>query len=130
MLGKDRFISDQKTEPGHQRNFTNGSPSPMYRGSLQPQLAVGYPMSDKLSKFSFIGWIDRVPWGVLAIPAAFLTFAPFVPEPHLWQKLKMLVTGTLSKPIDIFDLCMHSTPLFLIIIKGLRLAAKRAVEHP
>ena len=69
--------------------------------------------------FSLLAWIDRLPWGVLAIAAAWLTFAPFFPEPHLWEKLKMLVTGTLSRPIDIFDLIMHATPLILIIIKGL-----------
>jgi len=38
-------------------------------------------------------------------------------EPHLWQKLKMLFDGSLSKPIDIFDLFMHGTPLTLLVIK-------------
>lgn len=32
----------------------------------------------------------------------------------------MLAAGTLSLPIDIFDLIMHSTPLILLIIKVLR----------
>jgi len=46
-----------------------------------------------------------------------LGLAPFVPEPHLWEKLKMLASGELSKPIDIFDLLMHGTPAILLAIK-------------
>ncbi len=86
-------------------------------------------MPKKSLLLSFVEWIDRVPWGVLMIPAVFLTFAPFVPEPHLWEKLKMLAAGTLSRPIDIFDLFMHGTPLLLVIFKGLRVAARNAVEN-
>ena len=61
--------------------------------------------------------LDKIPLPILAILALFLTFAPFVPEPHLWQKLKMLADGTLTKPIDIFDLFWHGTPLVLLILK-------------
>ena len=53
----------------------------------------------------------------LAIAALFLGLAPFMPEPHLWEKLKMLLDGSLSKPIDIFDLFMHGTPLVLLTLK-------------
>lgn len=67
-------------------------------------------------------WIDKIPLGTLIIIALALGLAPFSPEPHLWQKLKMLFTGTLSKPIDIFDLLMHGTPVVLLIIKGIRMA--------
>ncbi|MEZ5478461.1 MAG: hypothetical protein R3E95_13580 [Thiolinea sp.] len=49
----------------------------------------------------------------------FLGLAPFVPEPHLWEKLKMLAAGTLVKPIDIFDLLMHGLPLTLLVLKVL-----------
>ena len=61
--------------------------------------------------------LDKIPTPTLAIIAFFLAVAPFVPEPHLWQKLKMLADGTLSKPIDIFDLFMHGTPLLLLTLK-------------
>lgn len=61
--------------------------------------------------------LDKIPLPLLAFFALFLTFAPFVPEPHLWQKSKMLVDGTLTKPIDIFDLFWHSWPLVLLILK-------------
>jgi hypothetical protein len=56
--------------------------------------------------------------------ALVLAVVPFVPEPHLWEKLKMLFAGTLHKPIDIFDLFMHGTPLLLLIIKLVRQAGK------
>jgi len=62
-------------------------------------------------------FLDSLPTPALAIAALLLGLAPFVPEPHLWQKLKMLFDGSLSKPIDIFDLFMHGTPLALLMIK-------------
>ena len=70
-------------------------------------------------------WLDRIPYGVLVPFALFLTFAPFWPEPHLWEKLKMLATGTLVRPIDMFDLFLHATPLVLLVLKLLREAGKR-----
>jgi hypothetical protein len=57
---------------------------------------------------------------MLALPALVLGLAPFVPEPHLWQKLKMLADGTLSKPIDIFDLFLHGIPVLLLVVKLIR----------
>ncbi len=42
---------------------------------------------------------------------------PFVPEPHVWEKLKMLADGTLSRPIDIFDLCLHGAPWLVLFGK-------------
>lgn len=67
-----------------------------------------------------MAWLDRLPLGAIAILALFLALAPLYPEPHLWQKLKMLVDGTLSRPIDIFDLFLHGTPMVLLIIKLVR----------
>jgi hypothetical protein len=57
---------------------------------------------------------------MIALAAILLGLAPFVPEPHLWQKLKMLVAGTLQRPIDIFDLLMHGLPVVLLVIKLIR----------
>jgi hypothetical protein len=65
-------------------------------------------------------WIDRIPMQMIALPAILLALAPFVPEPHLWEKLKMLMAGTLQRPIDIFDLIMHSIPLTILMIKLIR----------
>jgi hypothetical protein len=71
-----------------------------------------------------VSWLDRIPYSVVVPFALFLTFAPFVPEPHLWEKLQMLAAGTLVKPIDIFDLFLHGTPLVLLVLKLLRAAGK------
>ncbi|MEN8166227.1 MAG: RND transporter [Pseudomonadota bacterium] len=65
-------------------------------------------------------WLDRIPLPMIALPALLLGLAPFVPEPHLWEKLKMLLGGSLSRPIDIFDLFLHGTPVVLLIIKLVR----------
>jgi hypothetical protein len=62
-------------------------------------------------------WLDRVPWVVIAVVTVFLVPAPFMPEPHLWEKLKMLAAGTLVRPIDIFDLFWHGAPLVLLSLK-------------
>ena len=64
-----------------------------------------------------VGWIDQLPWTPLLVAAILFALAPFVPEPHLWEKLKMLVAGTLTRPLDIFDLCLHATPVCLVLFK-------------
>ncbi|MCG7867440.1 MAG: RND transporter [Candidatus Thiodiazotropha taylori] len=65
-------------------------------------------------------WLDRIPMHMVVLPALLLGLAPFVPEPHLWEKLKMLVAGTLHRPIDIFDLLLHGIPVILLVIKVIR----------
>lgn len=62
-------------------------------------------------------WLDKIPLAPLAIIAIALALAPITPEPHLWQKLKMLAAGELVKPIDAFDLFLHGTPLSLLLLK-------------
>jgi hypothetical protein len=64
-----------------------------------------------------MNWLDRIPYTVLAPLAIILALAPFSPEPHLWEKLGMLYNGTLVRPIDIFDLLLHGTPLVLLLLK-------------
>jgi hypothetical protein len=59
-------------------------------------------------------WLDQVPLPLLAALAIWMALAPFQPEPHLWHKLKMLSAGTLTRPIDIFDLLLHGTPQLLL----------------
>lgn len=73
-------------------------------------------------------WLDKIPLSTLAIIAIALGLAPFVPEPHLWQKLKMLLTGSLSRPIDIFDLFMHGTPAILLVLKLVRMYRIKAAS--
>jgi hypothetical protein len=71
-----------------------------------------------------MNWLDRIPLYVLVPLALALGLAPFVPEPHLWQKLKMLAAGTLSRPIDVFDLFYHAAPVILLVIRLARIARR------
>lgn len=64
-----------------------------------------------------MSWIDRQPLALFLLVALTLGLAPFVPEPHVWEKLKMLAAGDLVRPIDIFDLLMHGAPWVLLAIK-------------
>ena len=66
--------------------------------------------------------LDKIPLGPLAVVALLLGLAPFQPEPHLWEKIKMLTAGTLVRPIDWFDLLLHGTPVALLTAKLLRMA--------
>ena len=72
-------------------------------------------------------WLDRIPYSLLLPLAVVMALAPFVPEPHLWEKLKMLASGTLVRPIDIFDLFLHGTPLLLLALKLLSGLSRKQV---
>lgn len=63
--------------------------------------------------------LARIPYSTLAIFAVLLGLSPFVPEPHLVEKIRMLYQGTLTRPLDIFDLLMHAAPLLLLLLKWL-----------
>lgn len=65
-------------------------------------------------------WLDKIPFSTLIIVSLTLGLAPFVPEPHVIEKLKMLFDGSLAKPVDIFDLVMHGSPWVLLILKSVR----------
>jgi len=67
-------------------------------------------------------WLDRLPLGLILIIALALGLAPFVPEPHVWEKLRMLAAGDLVRPIDVFDLLLHGLPWVLLFAKLGRLA--------
>jgi hypothetical protein len=70
----------------------------------------------------FMAYLDQIPLPVLVLLALTLGLAPFVPEPHIWEKLKMLAAGELVKPIDIFDLALHAAPFWVLALKLFRLA--------
>lgn len=74
-----------------------------------------------------LNWLDRFPLGWLVALALWMAMAPIVPEPHLWEKLHMLVGGTLVRPLDMFDLVLHATPLLLL---ALRLWRMRRAARP
>lgn len=62
-------------------------------------------------------WINSLSWPLVIMISLTLGLAPFVPEPHVIEKLTMLFNGELSKPIDIFDLFLHGTPWVLLMLK-------------
>ena len=70
-------------------------------------------------------WLDAIPWAVLAVAAILLGLAPFGSTPHLLEKLRMLLSGTLRRPLDWFDLLMHGAPLLLLIAKAIRALSTR-----
>jgi len=62
-------------------------------------------------------FLDKIPYSILIPIAVFLLIAPVMPMPHALEKLIMLKNGTLKRPIDIFDLLMHTLPTVLLLIK-------------
>ncbi len=76
-----------------------------------------------------MGWIDRIPLAQLALVAVMLALMPAIvppyPEPHLVEKVRMLLAGTLRRPLDIFDLFLHATPITLLLIRILRIVRAR-----
>lgn len=62
-------------------------------------------------------FLDRIPYSILVVAAIFMLLAPFHPMPHVVEKLIMLKNGTLTRPIDMFDLFYHLLPAVLLIVK-------------
>jgi hypothetical protein len=69
-------------------------------------------------------WLDRTPLALVAGVAALMALAPFQPEPHLVEKLRMLAAGALVRPLDVFDLFIHAAPLALLGLKLWRMRAR------
>jgi len=66
-------------------------------------------------------FLQKIPYQPLIIAAIILGLAPFSPAPHLFEKMQMLVHGSLTRPIDLFDLLFHLSPSLLLLLKwGLR----------
>jgi hypothetical protein len=74
-------------------------------------------------------WLDLLPLPTLIIASLLLGLAPFVPEPHLFEKITMLFAGELHKPIDIFDLLLHGTPAVILIMKLARGVNRRVADQ-
>jgi len=65
-------------------------------------------------------FIDIFPYPLLIVLTVFMLGAPFVPEPHLLEKIRMLTEGALTRPLDIFDVFWHLLPAALLALKVLR----------
>ncbi len=61
--------------------------------------------------------VARIPLLYVVVACLTLGLAPFTPEPHIVEKLRMLVQGTLTKPVDIFDLVLHGAPWILLVLR-------------
>jgi hypothetical protein len=61
--------------------------------------------------------LAKIPYSVLIVLAVMLLLAPFYPMPHVVEKLVLLKNGELRRPIDIFDLGYHLTPLMVLVLK-------------
>ena len=69
--------------------------------------------------------LDCLPWVWLTLIAIWLAIAPIFPEPHLVEKLRLLVNGELTKALDIFDFLFHAVPLLLLAAMSFRGLALR-----
>jgi hypothetical protein len=73
----------------------------------------------------------KLPLFPLILGSLTLGLAPFTPEPHLWQKLKMLAGGELNTVVDSFDLLMHGFMPALLLLRLLAaLSAKNSSNVP
>ncbi len=72
-------------------------------------------------------WND---WKFILILCLTLGLAPFLPEPHLWGKLRWVAGGAIGmQPMDWWDLTMHGLPwLLLLRILVMRLVNKKVVK--
>ena len=61
--------------------------------------------------------VSKINWPILIVACATIGLAPLFPEPHVWEKLRMMVQGNLILAIDWFDLVMHGTPWVLVVLK-------------
>ena len=65
---------------------------------------------------------------LFAMASLTLGLAPFVPEPHIWEKIRWMATGQkMDQGIYWFDLALHGTPWLLLSVSAmLWLLSKRA----
>ena len=61
--------------------------------------------------------IKNIPYQPLVLATVLLGLAPFTPAPHAVEKIEMLFHGTLTRPVDIFDLLFHLAPAILLFFK-------------
>lgn len=68
--------------------------------------------------------------GAWALASLTLGLAPFVPEPHVWGKLRWVAGGAVGMgPMDWFDLCLHGTP-WVGLAATLGMVAWRRARQP
>lgn len=71
-------------------------------------------------------FIREFPFPILIVITVLMLGAPFVPEPHLVEKARMAMNGTLTRPIDLFDVVWHLLPAALLVWKTVIWRRERA----
>ncbi len=62
-------------------------------------------------------FLNKLSYSTLLLATIFMLLTPISPMPHVVEKILMIKNGILYKPLDIFDLFFHLSPLTLLIIK-------------
>jgi len=74
-----------------------------------------------MAKFRQVITENRLLWVIASLT---LGLAPFLPEPHLWGKLKWIFGGAVGmSPTDWFDALLHGAP-WLLLLSSLLLSNK------
>lgn len=61
-------------------------------------------------------FLERIPYTLLIVFAILMALLPFGSS-HLLEKSRMLMAGTLRRPLDWFDLFWHLLPSLLLAAK-------------
>ncbi|WP_300455438.1 hypothetical protein [Desulfobacula sp.] len=65
-------------------------------------------------------FLDKIPYSILIVFTIMMLAVPMRPMSHVIEKIIMLTNGTLTRPIDIFDLLFHLFPLMLLVLKFIK----------
>ena len=68
--------------------------------------------------------LTAIPWSLVGLLCLTVGLAPFRP-PHIVEKLRMLVSGNLTSPLDWFDLFLHGSPWLLLLARAAAAARAR-----
>ncbi|MRI00428.1 hypothetical protein GH721_07755 [Kriegella sp. EG-1] len=67
-------------------------------------------------------------WKIILPLCLTLGLAPFIPEPHLWGKLKWVFGGAIGMNFqDWFDIVLHGFP-FVLLLRLLILKSKKNIK--
>lgn len=62
-------------------------------------------------------FVESIPTWLLVMACLTLGLAPYVPQPHVVEKLGLLMGGRLQQPMDVFDILLHLTPWVLLLLR-------------
>lgn len=64
--------------------------------------------------------------GLALLASLTLGLAPFLPEPHIWGKLRWLAGGAVGmQAMDYFDLLLHGAPWLFLMYELVKLLISR-----